>query len=154
MNPSKDIKGDLERALDGGEFSLKGSFYYSKSFSSAPNPRLKLNQVGVVGLPMSGDVAKRVISKCTQAPFGKGERTVVDKNVRDTWEMDTTKVRHSQSLMKQLSTPQVIFENPAWKKWIERTIVPEVCESLGVNVTTTMPRAEFYKLLLYEKGSQ
>lgn len=95
MNPSRDIKGDLKRILEKDKFKLKGSFYHSKSFTKAPNPSLKLDGIGVVGLPLSEDVAKCVISKCEQAPFGKGERTIVDKNVRDTWEMDVTKVRQT-----------------------------------------------------------
>ena len=33
-----------------------------------------------------------VKSVAVQAPFGKGERTVVDKSVRDTWEIDGASV--------------------------------------------------------------
>jgi hypothetical protein len=34
------------------------------------------------------------------------------------------------------------------------TVVPQVCESLGVNMATAVPRVELYKLLVYETGSQ
>jgi hypothetical protein len=94
VNPSTDIKGDLKRLLEKETFKLNGSFYYSKSYTHAPNPALKLDGLGIVGLPLSKDVARNVISKSKPAPFGKGERTIVDRNVRDTWEMDASKVRH------------------------------------------------------------
>jgi hypothetical protein len=92
VNPSKDIKGDLKRLLEKETFKLNGSFYHSKSYTRAPNPCLRLDGLGIVGLPLSEDVAQRVISKCKPAPFGKGERTIVDRDVRDTWEMDASKV--------------------------------------------------------------
>jgi hypothetical protein len=63
----------------------------------------------------------------------------VDKEVRDTWEMDASKVK---------------FLNTGWEKWIQETIVKEVCAALGVNVEASKPRAELYKLLVYETGSQ
>lgn len=73
-----------------------------------------------------------------RAPFGKGERTVVDVEVRDTWELDPG---------------QVAFENPQWDAWLKDEVVPRVCSDLGVT-NKTIPRIEFYKMLLYETGSQ
>jgi len=87
--------GDLKRLLEKDTFKLNGSYYHSKSHTSAPNPTMKLEGVGIVGLPLSEDAAKLLISKCKPAPFGKGERTIVDKKVRDTWEMDASKVRNN-----------------------------------------------------------
>lgn len=95
-NPSTDIKGDIVRILGQKGFKASGSFFASQFFEHAPNPMLNLEGVGIVGLPLSPSVAKDVISGCQLAPFGKGERTVVDKEVRDTWEMDGAKVRHQR----------------------------------------------------------
>lgn len=97
VSPSKDIKADLKRLLEKETFKLNGSFYHSKSHAHAPNPSLRLDGLGIVGLPLSEDAARRLISKCTPAPFGKGERTIVDRNVRDTWEMDASKVRYHRA---------------------------------------------------------
>ena len=58
----------------------------------APNPLLTLESVGTIGLPLSTREAAAVKANCKQAPFGMGERTVVDKTVRDTWEMDGSQV--------------------------------------------------------------
>jgi hypothetical protein len=62
----------------------------------------------------------------------------VDREVRDTWEMDA---------------PQVAFRNPEWESWLQG-VVREICAELGVSTAASQPRAELYKLLLYETGSQ
>lgn len=89
-------------------------------------------------MPLSQPEAKRIITKCRQAPFGKGERTVVDKEVRDTWEIDSANVH---------------FDNPLWANFMTR-VVRETCETLGVNYDASRPQCELYKLLVYETGSQ
>lgn len=73
----------------------QSAFSFSRSYPDAPNPGLKLADLGLVGLPLSARDADAIKSCGEQAPFGKGERTVVDKSVRDTWEMDAKKVRGS-----------------------------------------------------------
>lgn len=93
--------------------------------------------LGLVGLPLSEYDAKRMISAANLAPFGHGRRTVVDKTVRDTWEIDPEKIT---------------FVNPAWKKHVDVTICAEVCTALGVSASVS--KMELYKLLLYETGSQ
>lgn len=76
-----------------GDVDFKGSFSFHRAYPDAPNPCLQLADLGAVGLPLSTRDVEAVKSRCTQAPFGKGERTLVDKNVRDTWEMDSKMVR-------------------------------------------------------------
>jgi len=127
----------LERVLE-GPLDFKGSFAFHKAYIDAPNPILRLDAIGYIGLPLNQREAKVVISHCIQAPFGKGERTVVDKSVRDTWEIDAS---------------QVHFDNPAWNIFMDG-VVREVCTTLGVDPSVSRPRCEPYKLLLYETGSQ
>ena len=89
-------KGDLEKVLTGDlAKAIKGSYSFHRAYPNAPNPGLFLlaNNIGCVGLPLSEREAEVVKSGCRQAPFGKGERTVVDTSVRDTWEMDANQVR-------------------------------------------------------------
>lgn len=69
------------------------SFYSYRSFSDAPNPMITISDFGVLGLPLSAIEAQRLITSSKQAPFGMGERTLVDKSVRDTWEIDASNVR-------------------------------------------------------------
>jgi len=55
-------------------------------------PGLCINGVGPVGLPVTEVTAKAIIKVATQAPYGKGRATVVDKVVRDTWEIQPKQV--------------------------------------------------------------
>lgn len=94
-----------------------------------------------------------------QAPFGKADQTIVDKSVRDTWEIDAQRVRSCDIVISPgLSADdafgiQVQFENPAWQSFLDDT-VRDACEALGVDFEASKPRCELYKLLLYEAGSQ
>ncbi|KAK1228340.1 hypothetical protein PQX77_008593 [Marasmius sp. AFHP31] len=134
--PSENILEDFEAALK-TDSDFQGSFAFTKTYDDAPNPILCLKGLGTVGLPLSEREAKAVIEKSIQAPFGKGERTIVDTEVRDTWEVDASKVQ---------------FQEPKWLSFMER-VVQEVCQTLGVNFQASKPRAELYKLLVYETGS-
>lgn len=98
---------------------------------------MSITGLGLIGLPLSDYDAKRMISAATLAPFGHGERTVIDKTVRDTWEIDPEKIT---------------FVNPAWNEHIDKAICTEVCTALGVSASVS--KMELYKLLLYETGSQ
>jgi hypothetical protein len=126
-------------AAFGGDFDFQGNFYFSSTQPNAPNPRLSIDGIGTVGLPLSERDAKAIVSCAIQAPFGKGDQTVVDTKVRDTWEIEPAKVA---------------FENPAWTPWLENFVFSSVWSGLGVAPSKTTPRCELYKLLLYEQGSQ
>ncbi|KAG8969302.1 hypothetical protein FRC05_001162 [Tulasnella sp. 425] len=135
VEPSNDIRGDIEGALN--QLDFDGSYYFHKEFRIAPNPALHISGLGRLNLPLSHNDAVRLRSICTQAPFGKGERTIIDKSVRDTWELSGNEVR---------------FGNPAWRKWIG-SVMRDVRNGLGVDTAQSKPYCDLYKLLLYEKGS-
>lgn len=63
----------------------------------------------------------------------------MDKEVRDTWEIEPGKVG---------------VANTEWLTFMGGVVVKRVCAELGVSVQASMPRCELYKLLLYETGSQ
>lgn len=81
-------KGDFDVALRENKSNFQAAFSFNNSYADIPNPALKLSDLGIVGLPLSTRDAEAIKSRSIQAPFGMGERTVVDKTVRDTWEMD------------------------------------------------------------------
>lgn len=130
---------ELEEALEDRNFSYPGSFYHASLLPSAPNPYFAISGLGIVGLPLNDRDARRIISCATLAPFGKGERTLIDKDVRNTWELDSARIS---------------FANHKWAKYIKDEVCVEVCKSLGVDLGDNPPQLELYKLLLYEKGSQ
>ncbi|KIP06179.1 hypothetical protein PHLGIDRAFT_469915 [Phlebiopsis gigantea 11061_1 CR5-6] len=132
-----DVRDALDVALKDKSINSTASFSFSQTYPEAPNPALSLADIGLVGLPLSIRDAELVKTRCVQAPFGMGERTIVDKTVRDTWEMDAK---------------QVSFLNPRWNTFVSQALT-QVCQTLGVNFHASQPRAELYKLLLYETGS-
>lgn len=134
MDPSE-ISGNLSAALQA--IKDNGTFATSGHFSSAPNPALSINGIGMIGLPLSDRDAEIIIAAGIQAPFGHGERTVVNKDVRDTWE---------------LQPDQLQFLNPAWKDWIERVVMVKVANDLGIADSAQTAKCELHKLLLYKEG--
>ncbi|KDQ15313.1 hypothetical protein BOTBODRAFT_174154 [Botryobasidium botryosum FD-172 SS1] len=132
---------ELGEILSSAKDRFTGSYYFTAQYDilDAPNPILRLTagNIGTVGLPLGEAAAKQIIAHSKQAPFGMGERTLVDKDVRDTWEMDSEFVQ---------------FDNPDWAPFINE-LAEDVCAGLGVDFHASQPRAELYKLLLYETGS-
>ena len=53
---------------------------------------MHVTDLGPIGLPLSAREAEVVKTRCSLARFGMGERTVIDRNVRDTWEIDASMV--------------------------------------------------------------
>lgn len=92
----------------------------------------------MIGFPLSKRDAKLIEAAATQAPFGKGTETVVDKAVRDTFEINPDRFS---------------FTNPAWTQFL-RTVTKKVADGLGLPPNRPLPNAESYKLLLYKTGSQ
>lgn len=99
-------------------------------------PGLVVDGIGPIGLPLSKSQAKELANRCEQAPFGRGTETIVDKSVRDTF---------------QLAPDSFKITNPAWKGDLD-TITKSVCQDLGVQHNLKV-EARLYKLLLYEEGS-
>lgn len=151
------MQDELEEVLS-TDLTFKGAFAFNRTYPEAPNPTLYLEGLGHVGLPLSTRDASAIKSKAKQAPFGMGERTVIDKSVRDTWEMDATQVPNphfgnGNAYRSTRKTRQVRFDNPAWDTFL-KGVVKEVCAALGVDFAESKPRCDLYKLLLYETGSQ
>ncbi len=126
-----DVREGLVKLLD----SLGESAQYAACGSLPPVlPGLEVEGVGTVGMPLSAADAKRLIAAAEQAPYGRGEETIVDKKVRRVWQIEP-------------STFQL--RNAAWADHLA-AIVAEVKREFGIAQPVN---AELYKLLIYEKGS-
>ncbi|KAL7496125.1 hypothetical protein ACHAWT_005551 [Skeletonema menzelii] len=99
-------------------------------------PGLVVDGIGPIGLPLSTTQAKELANRCEQAPFGRGAKTIVDKSVRDTFQLDPAFFQ---------------ITNPAWKTDLD-AITKSVCQDLGVQYNLKV-EARLYKLLLYQEGS-
>ena len=85
------MQGAFEEVLSNTDFT--GTFAFKRTYPDAPNPILHIEGLGTVGLPLSSRDAAAIKARSSQAPFGMADRTVVDKSVRDTWEIDAVRVR-------------------------------------------------------------
>ncbi|KAF9044405.1 hypothetical protein BJ165DRAFT_1390309 [Panaeolus papilionaceus] len=133
---NKDLNDALYHALS-KNFDFAGNYYHRSVEPNAPNPILTIEGIGLIGLPLSERDAQMIVSRAAQAPFGKGDQTIVDTSVRDTWEIEPA---------------HVSFQNPKWKTFVDETAM-KVWKALGVAPNKTRPRCELYKLLLYQTGS-
>lgn len=97
-------------------------------------PGLEVVGVGEIGVPVSAGDAKRLIKQAAQAPYGRGEETVVDPKVRRVW---------------QLEPAQFALLNADWKSCLA-LIVESVRQEFGI---AQKVESQLYKLLVYEKGS-
>lgn len=87
-----------------------------------------------VRVPLRPHQALDLIKLARQAPFGRGAETIVDRSVRNTWELDPT---------------QFEITNPAWEDAIHKAC-RFVTKELGIAAPIT---AELYKMLIYEEGA-
>jgi predicted 2-oxoglutarate/Fe(II)-dependent dioxygenase YbiX len=95
---------------------------------------LEVTNIGSIGLPLSANQAKELIAQCQQAPFGRGEKTVVDTDVRRVWELEPS---------------QFAITNPQWQQQLKA-----ICDTVQTELGVIEPVVcELYKLLVYETGS-
>ncbi len=111
-----------------GEFATSGDYPLTM-------PGLDVNFLGQIPLPLPPVLARKLIEGCEQAPYGKGTDTLIDTDVRHTWELDPKKF---------------YLRNPEWDEVVE-TIVQQVQNDLGLGRRKL--EAHLYKLLVYEEGS-
>lgn len=128
---SHQLKPNLIKAIS----NVKGNgSFYSYGKSDFIIPRMKVDSELEVTFPLQRETAERLMDYSIQAPYGKGSDTLVDTKIRQTWEIDGSKIT---------------FGNPKWKNLLE-AIVNTVKEDFSLQETDVEPH--LYKLLLYEKG--
>ena len=86
-----------------------------------------------LSLPIQKDVAKKLMNLGEQAPFGKGEKTVVDKKVRDSI---------------KINADACTFDKE-WERTLCKTIVADVKQQMGIEASV---HAELHNLLVYGSG--
>ena len=74
------------------EVNRPGDYFAAGRVESA-SPRLEVEGVGPIALPLLMAQARQLIEAATRAPYGRGSDTVVDTNVRRTWQIEADRVR-------------------------------------------------------------
>ena len=97
-------------------------------------PTVDVDGVGRIAFPLLPVQAERLVAIAQAAPYGRGAQTVVDREVRRTWQIDSGKVR---------------IGGRCWEKTLAE-LVTEAALGLGVDAPVV---ADFYKLLVYDVGS-
>jgi predicted 2-oxoglutarate/Fe(II)-dependent dioxygenase YbiX len=108
--------------------------FYTAGASEIFIPRLEVAGVGPIALPLLPAQAQQLIAVAEQAPYGRGEDTLVDTTVRQTW---------------QIAPERVEISGRHWEQTLA-DMVARVAAGLGVTGTVV---ADFYKLLVYDTGS-
>jgi hypothetical protein len=120
---------DALRAIESpGAFSVRVT-------SPAGDLRIEVKDVGPIRLPVTRGTARKLIGVARPAPFGRGERTVRDPQVRDTWEIARSRVKVDQRLWRQTLEPQL----------------DRIKAGLGIPQDCRL-EARLNKLLVYEPG--
>ena len=97
-------------------------------------PRLEVTGVGTISLPLLPSQAEQLVAVAEQAPYGRGSETLVDTEVRRTW---------------QIAADRVHLGGRHWENSLA-DIVARSAAGLGVMEAVS---AELYKLLVYDTGS-
>ena len=97
-------------------------------------PAIDVDGVGRIAFPILHAQAEELVAIAEAAPYGRGEETVVDREVRRTWQVDSARVR---------------IGGRHWEKTLGE-LVADVALGLGVSGPLA---ADFYKLLVYDAGS-
>lgn len=97
-------------------------------------PGLQIEGIGELSYPINDVQAKALISIAHKAPFGKGNETVLDNNVRSAWEINADKLT---------------FHGKQWTTFLDK-ILGDIKPELGIEDYAIS--AHLYKMLIYEKG--
>jgi hypothetical protein len=97
-------------------------------------PRLEVDGVGPIALPLLPAQAAALVAVAEQAPYGRGSDTLVDTDVRRTW---------------QIAAERVQLGGRHWDQDLA-DIVARCAAGLGISEPVS---AEFYQLLVYDTGS-
>jgi predicted 2-oxoglutarate/Fe(II)-dependent dioxygenase YbiX len=110
-----------------------GDFYVSGKLEAFP-PQLEVEGVGRIALPLLPLQIEALIAAAERAPYGRGQETLVDTDVRRTWQIDASHIH---------------LGGKHWQRTLE-CIVSRTALGLGVNDKVD---AELYKMLVYDTGS-
>jgi hypothetical protein len=120
------LSAAITQATKSAEFCVSGSL-------PAVDPGLHVEGLGPVTLPLKPRMAKSLIARCQIAPYGQGTKTLVDRDVRNTYELN----------------PEQFWLSDAWEAAIT-DVVRSVAETFGLPPDRL--EARLYKLLVYERG--
>lgn len=121
----------LETLLSG--VKQPGDFFVARTVE-VPMPRVEVKGAGALSFPVPDVQIAAIVRRAERAPYGKGEKTIVDTSVRNVW---------------QIAPRQVEISGKSWGANFE-SILTKVKAGLGCS--DAVVSAELYKLLVYDRG--
>ena len=128
-------RGSIENAIEKlllsvdrpGDFCTHGRLL-------APMPRLEVEGAGALSFPVPEAQVRALIAAAERAPYGKGTETLVDRSVRDCWQIDPDQVR---------------LAGAAWPETFAGILGSAAA---GLGCPPDRLDAQLHKLLIYEPG--
>lgn len=119
---------DLPRLLGAGDTLTTGA----QLPYTGPPPRIDVDDFGEVHTPLKPADLQRLLSVAQPAAYGKGKQTLVDRQVRDTWQIP----------------PALVTVD--WHGRLD-DVLESARRALGLPVGAAL-RAQFHSMLVYERG--
>lgn len=85
----------------------KRGYFATRRFAGVESLRLEVKDVGPIRFPVSPATARKLCRVARQAGFGWRDKTLVDRDVRDTWELARTRLKIDQRQWKKTLDPQL-----------------------------------------------
>ena len=127
-SPRADLSALLATLGGGGSFATR---------LTAPihDLAIEVTGIGELGLPVTTAQAKQLRLVARPAKFGHGDQTILDRRVRDTWEVPRSRVR---------------IDRRRWNRTL-RPMLDTVRDDLGLPSESSLD-AQLHSMLLYEPG--
>ncbi|MGH2928721.1 MAG: 2OG-Fe(II) oxygenase, partial [Solirubrobacteraceae bacterium] len=117
-----------------GELDARGSF---STRATAPPDDLQIDVQGIgrLVLPVPDEQARALCAVARPARYGQGERTLLDRRVRDTWEIPRSRVR---------------IDARRWRRTLE-PVLDTLRDDLGLHPASRL-EAQLHSMLVYARG--
>lgn len=125
---AEDLSALLRDVQGGGSFATR---------RTAPigDLAIEVTGVGALTLPVTAAQAKQLRLVARPAKYGRGEETILDRRVRDTWEVPRSRVR---------------IDKRRWNRTL-RPMLDTIRDDLGLPPASSLG-AQLQSMLLYERG--
>ena len=110
-----------------------GDYFVAGRLESLP-PQMRVSSAGKIAFPILAAQVDSLIEAAEQAPYGRGPQTLLDRSVRDCW---------------QIGAEDIDLGGARWQKSLA-SILKRVATGLGLPPDRVV--AQLYKLLVYETG--
>ncbi|CAF2949725.1 unnamed protein product, partial [Rotaria sp. Silwood2] len=119
-----------------------GDYCGSGRLPDVHDPKVMINGIQeLIKFPLVSSQVKLIIEKCSLAPFGRQDKTILDTSIRHTWQLDPS---------------SFIITNSEWNIYTLNNLKSKIVSDLGLHndwIKNDLIDLQLYKFLLYEKDS-